>query len=93
MRTRFRQLAECIGLRLAQDKQQLVETLALGKEKYGIFFERRGVSVKKLENAIFLPSISSKLDHLPLRARQDSQPAPAGIVGRLRQRRAAVLPR
>ncbi|WP_265716990.1 class I adenylate cyclase, partial [Serratia grimesii] len=56
-------------LRLARDKLQLVKTLALGREKYGIFFERRGVSVKKLENAIdFYRHIShNKLDHLPLR--------------------------
>lgn len=70
VRARFQQLlAECIDLRLARDKPRLVKTLALGHEKYGIFFERRGVSVKKLENAVdFYRHIShNKLDHLPLR--------------------------
>lgn len=83
VRTRFQQLvAECIELRLARDKQQLVKTLALGKEKYGIFFERRGVSVKKLENAIdFYRHIShNKLDHLPLRLDKTHSQHLPGIV-------------
>ena len=64
------------------DKQQLVKTLALGKEKYGIFFERRGVSVKKLENAIdFYRHIShNKLDHLPLRLDKTHSQHLPGIV-------------
>jgi adenylate cyclase class 1 len=68
--SRFQQLLmECIELHLTRDKQQLVKTLVLGRDTYGIFFERRGVSVKKLENAIdFYRHIShNKLDHLPLR--------------------------
>ncbi|HAT2250400.1 TPA: adenylate cyclase, partial [Aeromonas hydrophila] len=83
VRTRFQQLvAECIELRLARDKQQLVKTLALGKEKYGIFFERRGVSVKKLENAVdFYRHIShNKLDHLPLRLDKTHSQHLPGIV-------------
>lgn len=83
VRSRFQQLvAECIELRLARDKQQLVKTLALGKEKYGIFFERRGVSVKKLENAIdFYRHIShNKLDHLPLRLDKTHSQHLPGIV-------------
>ncbi|WP_043157606.1 class I adenylate cyclase [Aeromonas diversa] len=81
VRTRFQQLvAECIDLRLARDKPRLVKTLALGQEKYGIFFERRGVSVKKLENAVdFYRHIShNKLDNLPLRLdKTHSQHLPA----------------
>lgn len=81
VRARFQQLmAECIELRLARDKPRLVKTLALGQEKYGIFFERRGVSVKKLENAVdFYRHIShNKLDHLPLRLdKTHSQHLPA----------------
>jgi adenylate cyclase class 1 len=70
VRSRFQHLlGECIDLRLSRDKPRLVKTLALGREKYGIFFERRGVSVKKLENAVdFYRHIShNKLDRLPLR--------------------------
>ncbi|MGL5949032.1 MAG: class I adenylate cyclase [Aeromonas sp.] len=62
-------LEECIALWLTPDKSQLVKTLTLGRATYGIFFERRGVSVKKLENAIdFYHQIShNKLEHLPMR--------------------------
>ena len=52
IRTRFEQLInECIGLRLARNQGSTVKTLQLGTEEYGIFFERRGVSVQKREAA------------------------------------------
>ncbi|RKF22112.1 class I adenylate cyclase [Alginatibacterium sediminis] len=66
---RFRQLlVECIEHRLHLQNQKVVKTLVLGKDKYGIFFENRGVTVKKLENAIeFYSQISNnKLQRLPL---------------------------
>ncbi|MGL5451619.1 MAG: class I adenylate cyclase [Aeromonas sp.] len=85
IRSRFQQLvAECIKLRLTRDKHQLVKTITLGQETFGIFFERRGVSVKKLENGIdFYRHIShNKLDHLPLRLdKTQSQHLPAIVDG------------
>ena len=55
-------------MRLARDKQRLVKMLYLGHDRYALFLERRGVSVKKLESAIdFYRQVSSnKLERQPL---------------------------
>jgi len=69
IRNQFSQLVqECIDLRLARDKQRLVKMLYLGHDRYALFLERRGVSVKKLESAIdFYRQVSSnKLERQPL---------------------------
>ncbi len=65
----YQMVAECIEARLDSEKAQSVKTILLGEEKYGVFFDRRGVSVKKLENSIDLYSQLSdtKLQRLPLR--------------------------
>ena len=43
IRQQFNQLVgECLELWLAHDKQRLVKMLALGKERYALFLERRG---------------------------------------------------
>ncbi len=53
IRTRFEQLVrECIGLRLDRDQGSTVKTLLLGTDKYSFFFERRGVSVQKMEASV-----------------------------------------
>ncbi|NHH99224.1 MULTISPECIES: class I adenylate cyclase [Oceanimonas] len=50
LRTRFEQLVkECIGLRLEPAQGHRLKRLMLGPEQFGIFFERRGVSVKRME--------------------------------------------
>ncbi|MCS0021630.1 class I adenylate cyclase [Vibrio antiquarius] len=64
-------LAECIDLRLKpveQEKRRRFKAMRLGNQTYGLFFERRGVSVQKLENSIdFYRSISTnKLKGSPL---------------------------
>nr|WP_116475013.1 class I adenylate cyclase [Zobellella maritima] len=65
LRTRFEQLVkESVKLRLARQRESAVKTLVLGREKYGIFFERRGVSVQKLENAVdFYNQLSAQKQH------------------------------
>lgn len=53
--TIYQLLAECIELRLTpfeQDKNRTFKAIRIGSTMYGLFFERRGVSVQKLENAI-----------------------------------------
>ncbi|CAG8999371.1 MAG: Adenylate cyclase [Candidatus Celerinatantimonas neptuna] len=68
--TDYRQLlVECINHRLAADSRRRIKTLVVGKHKYGIFFEERGVSVKPLDNSIdfYTEHSSSKLKHMPLR--------------------------
>lgn len=70
IRNRFQQLvAESISTRLNSDRDQAVKTLVVGSQKFGVFYERRGVSVKKLENAIdFYSQIAdTKLERMPLR--------------------------
>ncbi len=50
LRTRFEQLVrECIRLRLEPMQGHQLKRLTLGTEKVGIFFERRGVSVQRME--------------------------------------------
>jgi len=70
IRSKFQQLInECIEYRLHPDHKHAVKTLLIGSNKYGLFFERRGVSVKKLEKGVdFYSQISdNKLNQLPLR--------------------------
>jgi adenylate cyclase class 1 len=70
IRNRFQQLvAEGITTRLSSERDQAVKTLVVGNQKFGVFYERRGVSVKKLENAIdFYSQIAdTKLERMPLR--------------------------
>ncbi|PFG58750.1 adenylate cyclase [Vibrio sp. ES.051] len=67
----YQLLAECIDLRLKpveQEKRRRFKAMRLGNQTYGLFFERRGVSVQKLENSIdFYRSISTnKLQGSPL---------------------------
>ncbi|AEX23485.1 class I adenylate cyclase [Vibrio sp. EJY3] len=67
----YQLLAECIDLRLKpveQEKRRRFKAMRLGEKTYGLFFERRGVSVQKLENSVdFYRSISTnKLKGSPL---------------------------
>ncbi len=67
----YQLLAECIDLRLKpveQEKRRRFKALRIGEQMYGLFFERRGVSVQKLENSVdFYRSISTnKLQGSPL---------------------------
>ncbi|AQM18317.1 class I adenylate cyclase [Vibrio anguillarum] len=67
----YQLLAECIDLRLKpveQEKRRRFKALRIGDQMYGLFFERRGVSVQKLENSVdFYRSISTnKLKGSPL---------------------------
>ena len=67
----YQLLAECIELRLKpvqNEKRRRFKVLKVANQMYGLFFERRGVSVMKLENAIdFYSSISTnKLQGAPL---------------------------
>lgn len=60
---------DSIKTRLQRGKDQIVKMLAIGYERFGIYFERRGVSIRKLENSLDLYSHISerKLDQMPLR--------------------------
>jgi adenylate cyclase class 1 len=67
----YQLLAECIDLRLKpveQEKRRRFKALRIGEQTYGLFFERRGVSVQMLENSVdFYRSISTnKLKGSPL---------------------------
>ncbi|WED21770.1 class I adenylate cyclase [Vibrio sp. JC009] len=67
----YQLLAECIDLRLKPvepQKRRRFKAIKVGKEMFGLFFERRGVSVQKLENSVdFYKSISTnKLQGSPL---------------------------
>ncbi|MEH0743495.1 class I adenylate cyclase [Vibrio cholerae] len=67
----YQLLAECIDLRLKpveQEKRRRFKALKIGQQTYGLFFERRGVSVQMLENSVdFYRSISTnKLKGSPL---------------------------
>ncbi|MBD1577693.1 MULTISPECIES: class I adenylate cyclase [Vibrio] len=59
----YQLLAECIDLRLKpveNEKRRRFKVLKVANQMYGLFFERRGVSVMKLENSIdFYSNISS----------------------------------
>ncbi|WP_282178070.1 class I adenylate cyclase [Vibrio nereis] len=67
----YQLLAECIDLRLKpieQEKRRRFKAMRIGQQTYGLFFERRGVSVQMLENSVdFYRSISTnKLKGSPL---------------------------
>ncbi|MFW7525974.1 class I adenylate cyclase [Vibrio ostreicida] len=67
----YQLLAECIDLRLKpieEEKRRRFKALRIGQQTYGLFFERRGVSVQMLENSVdFYRSIStSKVKGSPL---------------------------
>ncbi|MCJ2378746.1 class I adenylate cyclase [Vibrio sp. ZSDZ34] len=69
--TVYQLLAECIELRLKpieQEKRRRFKAIKIANQMYGLFFERRGVSVQRLENSVdFYSSISSnKLQGAPL---------------------------
>ncbi|MEZ9887811.1 class I adenylate cyclase [Vibrio breoganii] len=69
--TVYQLLAECIELRLKpveQEKRRRFKAIGVGSKMYGLFFERRGVSVQTLENSVeFYQSISTnKLTGSPL---------------------------
>lgn len=82
----YQLLAECIDLRLKpmeQEKRRRFKALRMGDQMYGLFFERRGVSVQKLENSVdFYRSISTnKLKGSPLLMldRDQDYPLPAVV--------------
>ncbi len=67
----YQLLAECIDLRLKpveKEKRRRFKAMRLSDQTYGLFFERRGVSVQRLENSVdFYRSISTnKLNGSPL---------------------------
>ncbi|MGY5451247.1 class I adenylate cyclase [Agarivorans sp. MS3-6] len=61
-------LVESIQSRLQPLDKRIVKTIVLGRDKYGLFIEDRGVSVKKLENGVeFYRQLSNnKLQRMPL---------------------------
>ncbi|WP_345010108.1 class I adenylate cyclase [Pseudaeromonas paramecii] len=68
IRNQFNRLVqECIELRLARDKQRLVKLLSVGQQKFALFLERRGVSVKQMSGAIdfYRQIANNKLERLP----------------------------
>ncbi len=74
----YQLLAECIELRLKPvepEKRRRFKALKLGKQMFGLFFERRGVSVQMLENSVdFYRSISTnKLKGSPLQMLDQEQ--------------------
>ncbi|WP_261816372.1 class I adenylate cyclase [Vibrio gallicus] len=67
----YQLLAECIEMRLKpveNEKRRRFKAIGVGEKMYGLFFERRGVSVQQLENSVdFYQSISTnKLTGSPL---------------------------
>ncbi|WP_117236434.1 class I adenylate cyclase [Vibrio maerlii] len=74
----YQLLAECIELRLKPvepEKRRRFKALKIGKQMFGLFFERRGVSVQMLENSVdFYRSISTnKLKGSPLQKLDQEQ--------------------
>ena len=59
----YQLVAECIEMRLKpveQEKRRRFKAIRIGDQTHGLFFERRGVSVQKLENSVdFYSCISS----------------------------------
>lgn len=82
----YQLLAECIELRLKpieQEKRRRFKAIRIGEQMFGLFFERRGVSVQKLENSVdFYRSISTnKLNGSPILVLGDThEPHPPAIV-------------
>jgi len=69
--TVYQLLAECIELRLKpleQQNRRRFKAIKIAEQMFGLFFERRGVSLQKLENSVdFYRSISvNKLNGSPL---------------------------
>lgn len=64
-----RLVRDCIRSRLQRDKDQIVKTLNIAFDRFGIYFERRGVSIRKIENSLDLYNHISerKLEQMPLR--------------------------
>ncbi|MFA0087286.1 class I adenylate cyclase [Vibrio sp. E150_011] len=86
--TIYQLLAECIEMRLKpvdQEKRRRFKAIKLANQMYGLFFERRGVSVQKLENSVdFYRSISTnKLQGSPLLMldREDEFQLPQAVDG------------
>ncbi|MCD6704785.1 class I adenylate cyclase, partial [Vibrio cholerae] len=53
----YQLLAECIDLRLKpmeQERRRRFKALRMGDQMYGLFFERRGVSVQKVGHSVDL---------------------------------------
>lgn len=51
----YQLVAECIEMRLKpveQEKRRRFKAIRIGQQTHGLFFERRGVSVQKLENSV-----------------------------------------
>jgi adenylate cyclase, class 1 len=51
----YQLVAECIEMRLKpieQEKRRRFKAICIGDQTHGLFFERRGVSVQKLENSV-----------------------------------------
>ncbi|WP_028024256.1 class I adenylate cyclase [Enterovibrio calviensis] len=67
----YQLVAECIDMRLKpvdQEKRRRFKAIRVADQTFGLFFERRGVSVQKLENSVdFYRSISTnKINGSPL---------------------------
>lgn len=64
-----RLVRDCISTRLQRDKDQVVKMLTISEDRFGIYFERRGVSIRKLESSLDLYNHISerKLEQMPLR--------------------------
>ncbi|RJX65298.1 class I adenylate cyclase [Vibrio sinensis] len=84
----YQLLAECIDLRLKpvdQEKRRRFKALRIAQQTYGLFFERRGVSVQMLENSIdFYRCISTnKLKGSPLLMldKEQDNPLPEVVDG------------
>ena len=81
----YQLLAECIDLRLKpveNEKRRRFKVLKVADQMYGLFFERRGVSVMKLENSIdFYSSISTnKLQGAVLVVGKNQELPPPDVV-------------
>ncbi|EOD78952.1 Adenylate cyclase [Grimontia indica] len=63
----YQLVAECIDMRLKpvdQEKRRRFKAIRVADQTFGLFFERRGVSVQKLENSVeFYRSISTNKVH------------------------------
>ncbi|AIX75213.1 class I adenylate cyclase [Pantoea sp. PSNIH4] len=86
IRTRVQQLvSECIELRLSSTRQDpgRFKALRVAGQTCGLFFERLGVSVQKLENAVdFYGAISNnKLHGLSIKVETEQVPLPPVVNG------------
>ncbi|QUJ67420.1 class I adenylate cyclase [Photobacterium sp. GJ3] len=83
----YQLVAECIEMRLMpvelQEKQRRFKAIRIGSQTHGLFFERRGVSVQKLENSVdFYRCISSNklLGSASVVVGKTDEPHPPSIV-------------